>query len=268
MIAFVFVVLWVPAGAGPISAILIAVPLAIARFVYTLYGDEMRAHARILALFARAGDGPDGSLAAHAARVDTLSQGIAAELGLSEADRRVLEYAAALHDVAMKGVLRETDQVRTGRASATNIRALLPHPALAEEVMQGVEFLSDAASTVRAHHERMDGRGYPDRLAGEEIPLTARVLAVADSFDALTTTRGEMQALGKEEALEELDVAVSSGHLDGTVVAALRTHLQDRPWEAHVDPVTEGTWLWDHHALPTMSEVIADEVIDAETTSS
>lgn len=267
VIAFVFVVLWVPADAGPVAVILIAVPLAIARFVYTLYGDEMRAHARILSLFARAGDGPEGSLAAHAARVDRLSQGIAAELGLHETDRRLLEYAAALHDVGMKGVLRETDQARMGLASATNIRALLPHPLLAAEVMQGVAFLEDAAATVRSHHERMDGRGYPDGLAGEAIPLTARVLAVADAFDALTTTRGDVAALGVAEALDELSAAVDNGHLDPRAVAALRAHLQDVQWAPQDDPVSEGSWLWDHHALPTMSEVVAEEVVDADRAS-
>lgn len=264
VIAFVFVVLWVPADAGPVAAILIAVPLAIARFVYTLYGDEMRAHARILSLFARAGDGPEGSLAAHAARVDHLCQGLAAELGLHETDRRLLAYAAALHDVGMKGVLRETDQARTGRASATNIRALLPHPLLAAEVMQGVAFLEDAAGTVRSHHERVDGRGYPDGLAGEEIPLTSRVLAVADAFDALTTTRGEVAALGVDEALSEIDAAVTGGQLDARVVAALRAHLAGVDWRSRQDPVSEGSWLWDHHTLPTMSDVIADEIVDAD----
>ncbi len=264
VIAFVFVVLWVPADAGPVAVVLIAVPLAIARFVYTLYGDEMRAHARILSLFARAGDGPEGSLAAHTARVDRLCQGIAATLGLSETDRRLLEHAAALHDVGMKGVLRETDQERTGRASATNIRALLPHPALAAEVMQGVSFLEDAAATVRSHHERMDGRGYPDGLVGEEIPLTARVLAVADAFDALTTTRGEVSALSVQDALDELATAVDDGQLDSRVVAALRDHIGQAHWEPWSDPVSEGSWLWEHHSLPTMSEVIADEVVDAD----
>ncbi len=266
VIAFVFVVLWVPADTGPLSAVLIAVPLVIARFVYTLYGDEVRAHARILALFAHAGDRPGGSLATHAKRVDTLCQGMAAGLGLPETDRRLLEYAAALHDVAMKSVLRETDQARAGGASATNILALLPHPQLAEEIMAGVEFLREAAPAVRAHHERMDGRGYPDGLAGDEIPITARVLAAADAFDALTTTRGDVDALGKQDAYRELDAAVDSGHLDQRVVAALRSFLRHQAWEPCSDPVSEGSWLWDHHALPTMSEVIADE-IDARRTA-
>ncbi|MEP7159655.1 MAG: HD domain-containing phosphohydrolase [Dermatophilaceae bacterium] len=266
VIAFVFVVLWVPAGTGPLSAVLIAVPLVIARFVYTLYGDKVRAHARILSLFAQAGDGPGGSVARHAARVDTLCQGMAAGLGLSETDRRLLEYAAALHDVAMKGVLRETDQARTAGAYATNILALLPHPGLAEEVMTGVDFLQGAAGVVRAHHERMDGRGYPDGLVGDEIPITARVLAVADAFDALTTTRGEVDALGKEDAYGELDAAVGNGHLDQRVVQALRSFLQNQTWDSCSDPASEGSWLWDHHALPAMSEVIADEIDAGRTT--
>lgn len=258
-IAFVFVLLWGPAGVGPLSAVLIAAPLAIARFVYVQYGDEVRAHQRILGMFVRAADGPDGRLAAHAARVSELCQLIAGHLGLGDADRQILGYAAHLHDLGMKAVVRATDTQRGGSGPYTNVRALLPHPDIAADAVSRVHFLAPAAATIRAHHERLDGRGYPEGLAGEEIPLTARILAVADAFDALTTTRGERAALDKDDALAELQLS-SGSHLDPRILGVLATVLRGRAWPRRDDPLNEGSWLWDHHTLPAMSDVIADEI--------
>lgn len=262
LVAFVWVLLWGPAGVGPLSAVLIAAPLAIARFVYVQYGDELRAHERIIAMLTRAGDGPDGRVAAHGARVDQLCQLIAAQLGLGEHDRKVLSQAAHLHDIAMKAVLRATDTQRGGTGPYTNVQALIPHPVLAAQIVSGVHFLADAAAPIRSHHERMDGRGYPDGLAGAQIPLTARILAVADAFDALTTTRGERAALDTHAALAELSLSAGT-HLDRRVLQALGNVLGGREQPLYDDPVNEGSWLWDHHTLPAMSDVIADEVAAA-----
>lgn len=258
LVAFVFVLLWGPAGVGPLSAVLMTAPLAIARFVYVQYGDEVRAHERIVGMFTRAADGPEGRLALQGARVDELCQLMAAQLGLPEQDRRSLSHAAHLHDVAMKAVLRATDTLRGGTGPYTNVRALLPHPVLAERIVAGVDFLGDAAPSIRSHHERMDGRGYPDGLAGEEIPLTARILAVADAYDALTTTRGDRAALDTDGALAELRLSAGS-HLDSAVLEALTLALRGREQPGHDLPLNEGSWLWDHHTLPAMSDVIADE---------
>lgn len=263
LIAFLFVLLWGPAGVGPVSAVLIAAPLAIAHFVYVQYGDEMRAHQRIVGMFTRAGDGPDGRVAAHAARVNELCQLIAGQLGLPEHDRQTLGYAAHLHDVAMKAVVRATDVQRGGSGPYTNVAALVPHPALAAQIVAGVHFLAPASATIRAHHERMDGRGYPDGLVGEQIPLTARVLAVADAFDALTTTHGERRALATPDALAELRLSAGT-QLDEHVLDALVAALRGRTWTSHDDPLHEGSWLWDHHTLPAMSDVVADDLPASE----
>ncbi|MBW3086762.1 hypothetical protein KEM60_02991 [Austwickia sp. TVS 96-490-7B] len=260
IIGFLFVVLWEPAGVGPVSVLLIAAPLTIARFVYVQYGDEVRARGRILSIFLAAADSPDGKVSVHARRVDELCQMMAGVLGLTEPQRRSLSYAATLHDLGMKGVLRETDASRGGRAPYTNMAALLTHPELASRVVSGVDFLDDAAQIIRWHHERVDGRGYPDGLVGDLIPLPARILAVADAFDALTTTRGDREALGVDAALAELRLA-AGGQLDPVVLDALAQALRTRSWSAHEDRVVEATWLWDHHALPAMSDVIADEVM-------
>lgn len=259
LIAFIFVLLWEPAGVGPLSAALIAAPLTIARFVYVQYGDKVRAHDRILGMFTAVADNPDHRVRAHARRVGELCQLTAAQLGLGETERRVLDHAAVVHDLGMKSVVRATDTDKGGSGPYTNVRALLPHPVFAVEMIQGIDFLTDVAPVVRGHHERVDGRGYPDGLVGEEIPLLARILAVADAFDALTTTRGEREALDAADALRELRLSAGT-HLDADVVDALSTAMRGRPWPSRVDNLVEGSWLWDHHTLPAMSDVIADEL--------
>ncbi|GAB78325.1 HD domain-containing protein [Austwickia chelonae] len=261
VIAFVFVLLWGAAGVGPLSAVLMAAPLAIVRFVYVQYGDEVRAHARVLTLLTASADSHDGRLAVHARRVDRVCQLIAAHLALGENERQVLTYAAKLHDLGMKGVLCATDTRRGGSGPYTNVRALIPHPVTASEIVREVDFLADAAPIIRAHHERMDGRGYPDGLRGEEIPLLARILAVADAFDALTTTKGVREAIGAADAIAELRLSAGA-HLDPEIVEILAQVMRGRSWSLYVDPADEGAWLWDQHTLPAMSDVIADELVD------
>jgi ribonuclease P protein subunit RPR2 len=99
-------------------------------------------------------------------------------------------------------------------------RALMAqHPLIGADIIRGIEFLGEAANVVRSHHERWDGFGYPDGLAGEQIPLAARVFAVADVLDALTTDRPYRPASTLEVA-REMIVAESGTHFDPNVIAA------------------------------------------------
>lgn len=93
------------------------------------------------------------------------------------------------------------------------------HPVVGAEIMHGIEFLEEASKVVRSHHERWDGTGYPDGLAGEEIPLTARVFAVADVLDALTTDRPYRPRIALAQA-RQMIVESSGSHFDPQVVAA------------------------------------------------
>ena len=95
------------------------------------------------------------------------------------------------------------------------------HTIVGAEIMRDIEFLAEASKVVRSHHERWDGSGYPDGLANEEIPLTARVFAVADVFDALTTNRPYRGALSFEVA-QEMIADESGKHFDPDVVAAFQ----------------------------------------------
>ncbi|MGI8863404.1 MAG: HD-GYP domain-containing protein [Solirubrobacteraceae bacterium] len=124
----------------------------------------------------------------HAERVTAYGLKIARAMHLSLADAPEIEFGFLLHDI---GKLAIPDAILYKPGALTDEeRALMArHPAIGAEMMSGIEFLAEAAAIVRSHHERWDGSGYPDGLVGTEIPLAARVFAVADVFDALTTDR-------------------------------------------------------------------------------
>ena len=103
------------------------------------------------------------------------------------------------------------------------------HPVIGSQIVSGIEFMDEAVEVVRSHHERWDGRGYPDRLAGEEIPLAARVFAVADVLDALTTERPYRPASPLRDA-REMIVAEAGTHFDPSVIEAFNS-IEDETFE-------------------------------------
>jgi HD-GYP domain-containing protein (c-di-GMP phosphodiesterase class II) len=112
------------------------------------------------------------------------------------------------------------------------------HPASGDSIIGPVSFLSGVRSCVRSHHERWDGSGYPDKLKGEDIPMLARIVACADTFDACTSTRPYQKAMPLEQAMQILD-KLSGAQLDPKVVGALRGVLQKKGLrlEGHRQPV-------------------------------
>jgi putative nucleotidyltransferase with HDIG domain len=156
----------------------------------------------------------------HAERVTRFAIEIARELGLPAPDSPEVEFGFLLHDVG-KLAIPDSILFKPGPLT-TEERALMSrHTIVGAEIMRDIEFLAEASQVVRSHHERWDGDGYPDRLAGEEIPLNARVFAVADVFDALTTNRPYRVALSFEQARAMIE-AQSGRHFDPQVVAAFR----------------------------------------------
>ena len=114
-----------------------------------------------------------------------------------------LGYAALLHDLGKIAVPKAILQ-KEGKLSEEEFRLIREHPVIGGEIVQEINLLQDMAPLIRHHHERMDGRGYPDGLAGKEIPLGARILAVADSYDAMRTDRPYRKGLTEAEAEAEL----------------------------------------------------------------
>ncbi len=158
--------------------------------------DTIRALLRSLELHSPAEAG-------HAERVAVYAAATAHELGVDAEGLRWIRRAAALHDVGK--IALDADLLRKkGGLTEDEIRALRLHAALAERVIQTIPWLQDAVPIIRSHHERVDGTGYPDGLAGDDIPLGARIIAVAEAFDVMTMPSVFRMPVSEEAALAEL----------------------------------------------------------------
>jgi putative nucleotidyltransferase with HDIG domain len=154
-------------------------------------------------------DARDSYTAGHSRRVQQLALAIGRELGLSQAELDVLGHAALFHDI---GKLAIPDAILLKPASLTGEEwALMQrHAEEGARIIDRLGFLGDAVPAIRHHHERFDGTGYPDRLGGEDIPLGARIIHVADALDSMLTTRIYRAARPPTEALGELKRAAGS----------------------------------------------------------
>jgi ribonuclease P protein subunit RPR2 len=132
-----------------------------------------------------------------------------------------LEFGFLLHDIG-KVAIPDAILYKPGPLSEEERALMSRHPVIGSEIVRGIEFLAEAADVVRSHHERWDGTGYPDGLAGEDIPLAARVFAVADVLDALTTDRPYRPATSLRYA-REMITAESGTHFDPRAVEAFNS---------------------------------------------
>jgi anti-anti-sigma factor len=139
----------------------------------------------------------------HTERVARLSTAIADRLNLSVEDRRQLLYGCVLHDIGKIGI-PESILTNPNTLTEAELRELQRHPLIGVSILDKMKFLDKAKLIVRHHHERFDGRGYPDGLAGKDIPLGARILSIANAFDAMTHDRRHRAAPGYAKALEEI----------------------------------------------------------------
>jgi HD-GYP domain-containing protein (c-di-GMP phosphodiesterase class II) len=156
----------------------------------------------------------------HSERVVNYSLRLGRELGLDEGQTRSLEFGALLHDIGKIGV---PDSIlhKPGPLTEEEWREMRLHPLHGQRILQGIEFLEGAARVVAQHHEHWDGTGYPLGLRGEEIDLNARVFAVADAFDAITSDRVYREARPYESAAAELE-EWAGRQFDPAVVAAFQ----------------------------------------------
>jgi HD-GYP domain-containing protein (c-di-GMP phosphodiesterase class II) len=181
--------------------------------------QELRAsYVATVRALANAVEARDAYTGKHAERVAAYGMGIAAAGGMSIADDPEIEFGFLLHDVGKVGV---PDAILFKPEPLTDAeRAIMErHPVIGSEILRDIDFLGEAKLVVRSHHERWDGKGYPDGLAGEDIPLAARVFSVADTFDALTTDRPYRPGMDMERAIE-IVVANAGTQFDPGVVAA------------------------------------------------
>jgi ribonuclease P protein subunit RPR2 len=154
----------------------------------------------------------------HAERVTAYGIEIARALGLALTEEPEIEFGFLLHDIG-KVAIPDAILYKPGKLTEKERALMAQHPVIGSDIVSGIEFLGEAAEVVRSHHERWDGNGYPDRLAGEDIPLSARVFAVADVLDALTTTRPYRPASPLSVARDMIR-SESGTHFDPHVIEA------------------------------------------------
>ena len=180
-----------------------------------------RSYKATVRALANAVEARDAYTGKHAGRVAAYGLAIAFAAGVDVADEPQMEFGFLLHDIGKLGV---PDAILFKPAALTpdEFSSVADHTEIGYEILRDLDFLDEATQVVRHHHERWDGMGYPDALKGEQIPLAARVFAVADTLDALTTDRPYRAAMGWEQAREEILQAAGT-QFDPTVIAAYDT---------------------------------------------
>lgn len=148
-------------------------------------------------------DSKDPYTHGHSLRVTLYSLILANELKLDDKQLEEIETAGLLHDIG-KIAIPQRILCKPGRLTQEEFNVMKAHPENSEKLISSIKGLQGISSWLKTHHERWDGNGYPDGLAGEEIPLTARVIALADTYDAMTSTRAYRKALEHPVAIEEV----------------------------------------------------------------
>ena len=181
-----------------------------------LYTRLQRSVFQSLQALANALEAKDPYTAGHSQRVAAMACRLALEMNCPAQHAQMVSQAGLLHDIGKIGV-SEAVLRKPGKLTAEEWTEMKSHPVVGAEIVAPLDFFSEGATLIRCHHERFDGSGYPDGLKAEEIPLGARIVAVADVYDALTTDRPYRPRLTTPDALKLLDEM--SGHgLDPSLV--------------------------------------------------
>ncbi|HVR05505.1 MAG TPA: HD domain-containing phosphohydrolase [Solirubrobacteraceae bacterium] len=215
-----------PGALGETDAVLvetIAASLGAAIHRAGLLADMERTFTTTLAALTSTVEAKDDYTAAHGEDVAGLAERVARRLGLTRAQARDVRYAAMLHDVGKIAVPSEI-LLKRGPLTDAEWEIMRGHAAIGGDLVARIDAFAHLASAVRASHERWDGGGYPDGLAGEQIPLAARIIAVCDTYDAIVTERPYRPARTPAQARAELE-RVAGSQLDAGAVAALLGEL-------------------------------------------
>jgi putative nucleotidyltransferase with HDIG domain len=183
-------------------------------------------HFETISALAGALEAKDAVSGDHSERLLRYAMDVAHHLGLNECERELLRYAAVLHDIGKIGIPEGILQ-KPGKLTPDEYEQIKEHPRIGADLIRTVKFLAAVAPIILAHHEHYDGTGYPAGLAGEDIPIQARIVAALDAFDAMTSERPYRPAPGPEWAVQELR-KFSGSQFDPKVVQALLSVLENK----------------------------------------
>lgn len=180
----------------------------------------------IVEALATALDAKHSSTLGHSERVAELSELLAKHLGLSAAEREKVHVGAHLHDIGKIGI---PDAVldKPGKLTRQEFFIIRQHPVIGNDIIKKVKILLPVADIVRHHHERFDGKGYPDGLCGRSISLGARIVAVADAFDAMTSSRTYRTVFSLGDTMNEM-LRCRGSQFDPEIVDALSTIIAEK----------------------------------------
>jgi hypothetical protein len=215
---------------GPFTPVLVLIPVFVARWAVAQFAEQQRSYEATVSALCQAVETKDFYTRGHSERVSRGSVMIATEIGMRLERVAAIRYAGMLHDVGKLGVPTSVLQKRSSLTD-DEYAAIQLHPMRGIDIVREIGFLDEALAGIMHHHERIDGRGYPMGLAGDEIPEFARVLSVADAFDAMTSDRSYRGARPVPEAVAELR-KWSGKQFDPAFVHAFVTAIERDGWDA------------------------------------
>ncbi len=223
LVAYVYIEL------GWVSVLLFFFPLLVARYAFQRYMDMRNTYLSTIRALTAALEAKDPHTRGHAARVAQIAVLTGRQMSLPEDELELLEYVGLLHDI---GKIAVPDAVlkKPGIFTEDEYLEMQHHPVIGAEIVRGIRMLGKGSSWIRYHHERWDGRGFPEGLKGDQIPLGARIIAAADAFDAMISDRPYKQALTVTEAKEEMRRA-SGTQFDPEVARALLRAIENVSFE-------------------------------------
>jgi putative two-component system response regulator len=191
------------------------------------YTDELERAESVVFALARSIEGKDPYTEGHCERLAEYSSRLGKRIGLSSELITALRWGGIVHDIG-KVAVPEAILLKPGPLTPEEWEVMRLHPVIGERICSPLRSFRYVLPIIRHHHERFNGSGYPDGLEGEKIPVTARVLQLADVYDALTTERPYKRALTQDEAMATMEQEVQRGWWDPTLFAQFRQMMAER----------------------------------------
>ncbi|MDY0268360.1 HD domain-containing phosphohydrolase [Trichloromonas sp.] len=220
-----------------------------------LYEEQQNTYLNTVQALVSAIEASDAYTHGHSERVTRISLALGRRLSLPPERLKRLEQAAILHDIGKIGIDRELLH-KKGDLTDQNVQALHQHPLIGVKILEPIQFLKDVRKIIAQHHERYDGKGYPNHLKGDEILMEARILTVADTFDAMISDRPYREALSFAAAVEEIRNNTGT-QFDPVVAETFLKMVQKGGWHQHI-PVRSGA----------PQQVIGDPVVSLDVNAS